>query len=63
MYRDDYNAKIRFWARNPRVASLPKMTLPIRLGANRFPSYEAYNAWKRDVLRRIARAGGVKWSP
>ena len=63
MYRDDYKAKIKLWAENPRVAPLPKMTLPIRVGVQRFASYEAYNAWKRDVLRQIAGAGGVKWAP
>ena len=53
---DDYRAKVRLWAQNPRVVPLPVMPpLPI-FGAQRFRSHEEMNRWKRELLREIARS-------
>jgi hypothetical protein len=63
MIRDDYQAKIRLWAAERRVVGFPRPVLPVKVGVRRFSSYAEFNAWKRDLLAAIARAGGVTWSP
>jgi hypothetical protein len=60
---DDQLAKIRIWARNPKVVACPR---PVGLPPFRrqtFSSYEAFNAWKASYRREIARQGGVTWTP
>jgi len=61
-YTDDYLAKYKIWARNPRVFPLPKFSGLPPLKAKKFNSYEEYNTWKREYLLEIARQGGVKWT-
>lgn len=60
-YRDDYDAKFKIWARNPKVVACPKPANLPRFKAQRFDSYEAFNAWKDDLLDQIAKQGGIKW--
>jgi hypothetical protein len=60
--RDDFDAKFGIWARESRVHPLPRMTGLPRFGHRRFDSYEAMNAWKRDLLDRLAAQGGVRWT-
>ncbi|MEN8254087.1 MAG: hypothetical protein ABFR33_01325 [Verrucomicrobiota bacterium] len=60
-YRDDYNAKFKIWARNPKVVSCPKPANLPKFKAQRFDSYEAFNAWKDELFDQIAKQGGVKW--
>ena len=53
---DDYRAKIRLWAANPRVEPLPS-SLP-RLPPSRpqrFASHEEMNRWKRALIAEMAR--------
>ncbi|MCX8091923.1 MAG: hypothetical protein N3I86_13490 [Verrucomicrobiae bacterium] len=53
---DDYNAKIRLWARNRQVIPSPP---PVRIPgfkSRRFSSHAEMNAWKEQVLRELARA-------
>jgi len=51
---DDYNAKIRLWAQNPRVVpagcppKLPKFSKQI------FRSHEEMNLWKERLLKELA---------
>jgi hypothetical protein len=54
---DDYKAKIRLWAANPRVEPLPT-ALPVlpRFRAKKFANHEEMNRWKRSLLAQIARA-------
>ncbi len=59
---DDYNAKYRLWARNPKVCALPRPVGLLRFGHKSFNSYEELNSWKREYLRQIAAAGGVTWT-
>jgi len=59
---DDYKAKYRLWARNPKVCALPKAVGLPYFGHKKFTSYEEMNNWKREYLLRIAAAGGVKWT-
>jgi len=52
---DDYKAKIRLWAQNPKVVSLPKGPTIPRFKAQRFSSHEEMNRWKRELILSIAR--------
>ena len=60
-YRDDYNAKFKIWARNPKVVACPKPTNLPHFKAQRFDSYEAFNTWKDELLVQMAKQGGIKW--
>jgi hypothetical protein len=55
---DDYEAKIRLWAQNPRVAPLPAGQALPKFGARKFSSHAEMNCWKDELLRRLAREGG-----
>ena len=53
---DNYKAKYRLWAENPRVVPA---SAPVRIPnfrSRRFSSYEEMNAWKESVLRQLARS-------
>lgn len=58
---DNYQAKVRLWVRNLRVARIGVVPVLPRFGSVRFNSYEAMNAWKREYLRALARQGGCQW--
>jgi len=55
---DDYKAKIRLWASNPKVIALPKGPLIPKFSPQRFDSHEAMNRWKRELILRMARESG-----
>jgi hypothetical protein len=59
---DDYNAKLKLWARNKTVYPLPKAVGLPPFTSRKFNSYEEFNTWKTDYLRQIAQSGGVKWT-
>jgi hypothetical protein len=59
---DDYRAKIRLWAANPQVVPMPKMVGFPRFGSRKFNSYAQMNAWKRELIREVARQGGIRWT-
>jgi hypothetical protein len=59
---DDYQAKYSLWASRPVVHPMPRFIGVPRFGVRRFGSYEELNAWKRDLLREIARRGGLTWT-
>ena len=53
---DDYRAKYRLWAENPRVVAA---SAPLRIPgfkSRRFSSHAELNAWKEAVLRQLAQA-------
>lgn len=53
---DDYNAKYRIWAAEPRVIPAPA---PVRIPdfkSRRFSSHAEMNVWKEAVLRQLAQA-------
>ena len=58
---DDYQAKLRFWAANPKVAALPQPLNVPRFGSRKFSSYTEMNAWKAELAQQIARQGGLRW--
>lgn len=62
VYHDDYDAKFRIWARNPKVVACPKPSNLPEFKARRFDSYEEFNAWKDELLEQIAAQGGLKWT-
>lgn len=53
---DDYKAKIRLWATDPKVEPLPAVgsALP-RFLPQKFSSHEEMNRWKKDLLAKVAR--------
>jgi hypothetical protein len=52
---DDYNAKIRMWAANPKVVAAPPLTVAIpHFGSRRFSSHREMNEWKEQLWREIA---------
>ncbi|MFO8072799.1 MAG: hypothetical protein R6V85_13080 [Polyangia bacterium] len=59
---DDYRAKYSLWASRPVVHPLPRFTGVPRFAPRRFRSYEELNRWKRELLARIARSGGLNWT-
>jgi hypothetical protein len=62
IYKDDYDAKFRIWARDPKVVACPKPVNLPRFKARRFNSYEEFNAWKEDLMEQVARQGGIQWT-
>jgi hypothetical protein len=59
---DDHDAKFRIWAAESKVWPLPHVSGMPRFKARKFRSYAEMNAWKAELLDRIARQGGVKWT-
>lgn len=59
-YTDDYEAKLKIWVQEAKVWALPEFTVP-SFPPQRFNSHEEMNTWKRDLLRRIAEQGGIRW--
>jgi hypothetical protein len=51
---DDYEAKIRFWARNPRIVPLPSGPKIPHFPPQKFNSYAEMNAWKEKLIRQMA---------
>lgn len=52
---DDCQAKVRLWAANPVVVpSPPAVPLPA-FRPRRFRNHAEMNAWKRELLRELAR--------
>lgn len=57
---DDYNAKHRFWAANPRVVAAPiAPRLPV-FKSRRFSSHAEMNEWKRSLLLQLAKEAQTK---
>ena len=58
---DDYNAKIEFWARRPRVEPLPYGVRIPGLKVKRFNSYEEFNVWKQEQILKLAKLDPKEW--
>lgn len=52
---DDYKAKIRLCAANPRVVPLPPGPPIPKFPPQKFNSYEEMNRWKAALIRECAR--------
>jgi hypothetical protein len=59
---DNYNAKYAIWAKEQPIMALPKMTLPFKFPPQKFQSYKEMNDWKKKLIIKIAKQGGVIWS-
>jgi hypothetical protein len=59
---DDINAKYEVWAREGKVCACPRAEGIPHFSAQKFSSYEEFNAWKRRLIEQIAATGGVKWT-
>ena len=51
---DDYNAKQRLWAENPRVVPAPTAPRLPNFKSRRFSSHAEMNEWKRSLLLQLA---------
>jgi hypothetical protein len=51
---DDYKAKYRLWAENPRVVSLPDCSNIPHFKPQKFSSHKEMNLWKKSLLRKSA---------
>ena len=62
----DYTAavkgKLRIWAKNPQVVSMPQIANLPHFGKKSFRTYSEMNEWKKTLLRELARRGGAKWT-
>jgi hypothetical protein len=59
---DNYNSKYALWASSPVVHPLPRLVGVPAFKSRKFDSYEEFNQWKRELLKEIARNGGVTWT-
>jgi hypothetical protein len=59
---DDYQAKYRLWAANPRVVSVPRAPRLPNFKSRRFASHQEMNQWKEAVLNDLAREAAAKWT-
>jgi hypothetical protein len=57
---DDYNAKQRLWAANPKVVAAPAAIRLPDFKSRRFASHEELNAWKASMLLKLARSSPAK---
>ena len=54
---DDYQAKIKLWAQNPKQQPLDPLPRMPKVRSQKFSSYAEMNAWKQELLLRLAREG------
>jgi hypothetical protein len=52
---DDYKAKIRLWAAQPRVVPAPPGPLLPKFPPQKFASHAEMNRWKAELFLQIAR--------
>ncbi len=50
-YTDDYDAKFKIWARDPKPQPEISVPLPPKFTPKRFNSYEEFNKWKDELIR------------
>lgn len=50
-HTDDYNAKFKIWARDPKPQPEIPVPLPPKFSPKRFNSYAEYNQWKDALIR------------
>jgi hypothetical protein len=53
---DDYKAKYRLWAENPRVVPASSPVRIPHFKSKRFFSHAEMNTWKESVLRQLAQS-------
>jgi hypothetical protein len=53
---DDYKAKYRLWAENPRVVPASSPARIPHFKSKRFFSHAEMNTWKESVLRQLAQS-------
>ena len=51
---DDYAAKIRFWAANPKIIPLPPGPKVPHFAPKKFNSHAEMNASKEELIRKMA---------
>ena len=51
---DDYVAKIRFWARHPKIVPPPPGPKVPYFPPQKFNSHAEMNVWKEELLRKMA---------
>lgn len=58
---DDPKAKFKIWLERLRVAPMPEMP-PLFSGKKSFRNYDELADWKRELLIKLAKDGGVRWT-
>ena len=53
---DDYKAKYRLWAANPRVVAAPVPPKLPQFASRKFSSHAEMNEWKRTLLLKLAQS-------
>ena len=59
---DKPETKLEFWASHPKPVRLPRMANLPRFTSRKFDSYEAFNAWKHELILNLIRSGGARWT-
>ena len=57
---DDYTAKHKLWAANPRVVPAPAPARLPGFKSRRFSSHAEMNAWKQSLLLQLAQTASAK---
>lgn len=60
-YSDDYTAKLKIWASDPKAQHVPSLSNLPKFGARKFSSCEEMNAWKRSLIQQLISSGGARW--
>ena len=56
-FTDDYQAKIKLWALNPKVMPLPPTPRLPKFAPQKFHTHAEMNRWKAKLIRQLAREG------
>ncbi len=59
---DDYHGKIEIWARESRVARMPRISNLPAFRCRRFNSYQELNEWKQSLRDELLKRGGAQWT-
>ncbi len=59
---DDYLAKYRLWASNPRVVSFTRAPRLPKFKSRKFASHQEMNHWKETILQVLAREAAARWT-
>lgn len=57
---DDYLAKYRLWAGDPRVVSIPPAPRVPNFKSRKFSTHQEMNRWKETVLQDLAREAAAR---
>ena len=59
---DKYDGKLEIWARDCKIARMPRIANLPRFGHRRFSTYAELNAWKQSLRDELLKQGGAQWT-